>query len=89
METITVKDLLKPNTIWEYKNEGERAHVLNECAKLGYKKTKDKSTTLSRDKWNAVLVLDNNTILETSTKEHVKDIRHTKKLKHFKVTDHR
>lgn len=86
METITFKDLLKPNTIWEYQNKDERAKILNECAMAGFDRIKDEQD--NKYPLNAVLVLNNKTILETSILKHTKDIKHTDTLAYHRVRDH-
>lgn len=89
MQTITLKDILRVNTIIEYANDNERAEILNACAMLGLTRlpSEEAKDHYANSQHNAVLVTKHG-VMETFIAKYVTEIRHTRELAYYRAKDH-
>ena len=89
MQTITLKDIIRANTIIEFTNDDERAEILNTCAVLGLPRLPNDKPDKHyiQSKHNAILITKHG-VIETFIAKYVVEIRHTRELAYYKVKDH-
>lgn len=89
MQTITLKDIIKPNTIVEFSNDDQQTEILNACAITGLPRLKaDIPEKHYADSEHNAILITTKGVQETFVAKYVKEIRHTRELAYYRAKDH-